>query len=151
VQLSAIFIACFALFYISYKKVTKKNPDLLVIIAYLLSFSLFSYYLINISMLLERVTHRGGFGLSNSLFINTALICFGLMLSNFDLPTIDSFRKGFFSIKENIYKYLGVILTLCFVIAYIGLVNTTFIYVISIIPVFINLYLLKIWLSNIRK
>lgn len=151
VQLAVIFITCAILFYTTYKKAVKKNPDILMIISYLLAFLLFAYSAINLNILIERTLNKGIFSVSNGLFINIILICFGIILSNFDLPSVDSLKKGYFSIKENVYKYLGIILVVVFITGFIGLKNTTFVYILSLIPISLNLYLLKVWLSNLRK
>ena len=65
VQLAVIFITCAILFYTTYKKAVKKNPDILMIISYLLAFLLFAYSAFNLNILIERTLNKGIFSISN--------------------------------------------------------------------------------------
>jgi hypothetical protein len=72
-------------------------------------------------------------------------------MSRFDFPVTDSFLKLYLAIEDSFKKNLGLFIFIFFLVSWIGLVNGTFVYVLSIIPLVLNVYLFKTLLSNSRK
>jgi hypothetical protein len=151
IQLIIILLAGGIVFYNSHRVFMKNKPDKLTWFVYILAVLVFTFNLISMNVLVERFMGKGIFSISNYIFIFMTLIPMLLIISNYDYPLIGNLAKFYTAFRDNVYKNLGLILFILFVVAFGGLMNSTYVYVLSIIPFILNVYLIKTLLSNVRK
>lgn len=150
-QLLIISIVSLSLFYTSYKQFTKKKPSIGLIAFYLLAMIIIIANGSGFIFLIEQMIGRASFGINTSLVILVSFIFFGLLVSRYDFQLIDSKERMYNAIREHFTKNIGIFLFLMFVSAWVGLVTGAFSVIVLFGYIFINLYLLKTLLSNLRK
>jgi hypothetical protein len=151
IQLIIIFLVTLTVFYNSYKRVTKKSPSKGIVFAFILAFVTAALSFIAINYVVENLLHKGMFSISNYIFINLGLVLAALYLANFDLPRFTTIKDLYASLRESLYKNLGLFLFIFFLASFGGLMNRTFVYAISAAVMFIEVSLLKALLANLRK
>jgi hypothetical protein len=150
-QLLVICLGSIVLFYVSYKEHAKKRAPWSMLFAFVLMLGVTLWVLSGTVYLFETLLGKAHFGTANVLFVNFGMIIFGLILSRFDVPMIDSGKKLYLAIVEHVKKNLGPIFFLFFLVAWIGVLNGAFVYVIALIPLLFNLYIFKVLLSSLRR
>lgn len=150
-QIILILVALLIIFYNTYSRMMKKSPTKRQILLFLIVVVLFALQIISLNPILENITRRTIFSISNYLFISMVLIAIGIFLAMYDMPMFDNFRSFYTTIRDNVYRNLGVVLFVFFIAGYAGLVNGTFVYVLSAGIVVLLACIYKGLIANIRR
>ena len=146
-----IFLACIALFILSFRSFSKKMPSAGLLITFILILSVFFYNVISINNILESITSRASFSTGNNIFTFLSLIICGMIISRYDFPQTFNLYEYYKSLMQHFYSNIAVYISLALIIAVIGYMNTTFIYAISLVVLIEIVYLSKALLANIRR
>lgn len=151
IQLISILLISLAFFIITYSKLTKRNPTVWMLLNFLVVAVLFLYNLVGINTLAENNLLKASFSTANSVYIIIIGFLLLLITARFDFPAIKGLSHFTQAVLEHIRLNIGIYLFITFLIACLTFLNATYIYLITIVPLVIDVYLFKTYLSSIRK
>lgn len=150
-QLTTIILLGMFFFERNYKRAAKARPSLFMRIIVILVLSLFSFNALGATSALEFITGRSFFVSTNNIYMIIQTVFIVGMIVAYDFPITVNFKEYYISSSKHFREHIGIFMLFAFLISFLGLLSSTFIYGLAAIVVFISLYPAKAFLSNIRK
>ncbi len=151
IQIIIVYIVSYVFFYWTYKQLIKKNPARILSLAFVFLLTIHLFTTIGMVYLVGSLTKRAAFTISTAAYIFLTLYFTSMIVARYDFALVDSVKRFILNIFDHFNKNLGMFLSILFIVGYVSFVTKNFMYVIAVIPVLINVYLIKALLSNLRR
>lgn len=151
IQFISVYLALSVLLFFTYRDYVKRNISFSLYFVYLVITVLMGLNIIGLNSLVETLSSRDMFSVSNYLFVTFFLILALSLISRYDFPVTTNFKEFYLESMSHFRRNLGIFIAICLVTAVLGFYVKTWVYSVSFFLIIDSIYFAKAVLANVRR